>query len=108
KQTQDVLNALNLVAEFDKDDNQLFNNTGLDSIRLTDSLHFNELTIQGDTIYYYYKYTFNNIQNGWQHAIALTAFDQGDEVNNLESLESGTQPALKRVFPGMPANDDFK
>ncbi len=108
KQTQDVLNALNLVAEFDKDDNQLFNNTGLDSIRLTDSLHFNEVTIQGDTIYYYYKYTFNNIQNGWQHAIAITAFDQGDEVNNLESLESSTQPALKRVFPGMPANDDFK
>lgn len=108
KQTQDILNSLKLIAEFDRNDNQLFNNTGFAAILLPDSVTFGDTTSTGLPIYYHYKYTFNNVQNGWQHAISLTAFDQGDEVNNLQSLESSTLPALKRVFPGMPANDDFK
>lgn len=106
--TQDILTALKLVAEFDSAGNHLFNETGFDAIRLADSLTFGETTSAGDTIYYHYKYTFSNIQNGWQHAVAVTAFDQGDDVNNLQSLESSTLPTLKRVFPGMPVNNDFK
>ncbi len=107
KGTQDILRSLNLVAEYDRNDNSVFNNTGLESVRLADSVNFGEKDSDGDTIWYHYKYTFNNVQNGWQHAIAITSFDQGDEVNNLESLESSTAPSLKRVFPGMPANNDF-
>lgn len=107
KGTQDILRSLNLVAEYDRNDNTVFNNTGLESVRLTDSLNFGEKDADGDTIWYHYKYTFNNVQNGWQHAIAITSFDQGDDVNNLESLESSTAPSLKRVFPGMPVNNDF-
>jgi hypothetical protein len=106
--TQDILTALKLVAEFDSAGNHLFNETGFAAIRLADSLTFGETTSAGDTIYYHYKYTFSNIQNGWQHAVAVTAFDQGDDVNNLQSLESSTLPTLKRVFPGMPVNNDFK
>ncbi len=106
-ETQDIAKSLKLVGEFDRNDNSLFNNTGLSSIRLADSINFGEFTTTGDSIFYHYKYTFNNVQNGWQQAIALTAFDQGDAVNNLESLESSTLPNLKRVFPGMPVNDDF-
>lgn len=107
KQTQDIAKALKLVAEFDRADNTLFNNTGLQAIALKDSITFGELGPLDEPIYYHYKYTFDNLQNGWQHAIALTAFDQGDKVNNLESLESSTLPNIKRIFPGMPANDDF-
>lgn len=103
----DVISALNLVAEFDQQANTVFNNTGFNSIRLADSISFGELDNNGDSIYYFYKYSFTNLQNGWQHAIAITAFDQGDAVNNLESLESSTLPSLKRVFPGTPANDNF-
>lgn len=106
--TQDILTALKLAAEFDSAGNHLFNETGFAAIRLADSLTFGETTSAGDTIYYHYKYTFSNIQNGWQHAVAVTAFDQGDDVNNLQSLESSTLPTLKRVFPGMPVNNDFK
>ncbi len=106
--TQDILTALKLVAEFDSAGNHLFNETGFAAIRLADSLTFGDTTSAGDTIYYHYKYTFSNIQNGWQHAVAVTAFDQGDDVNNLQSLESSTLPTLKRVFPGMPVNNDFK
>jgi hypothetical protein len=106
--TQDIVKSLKLVAEFDRNDNSLFSNTSFGAIQLSDSVTFGELDSQGDTIYYFYKYTFNNIQNGWQHAIAITSFDQGDAINNLQSLESSTTPSLKRVFPGMPANDDFK
>lgn len=108
KETQDILTALKLVAEFDRDDNTYFNNTGFETIKLTDSVTFGELTLAGDTIYYHYKFTISNVQNGWQHVVAISAFDQGDEVNSLESLESSLLPSLKRVFPGMPANDNFK
>jgi hypothetical protein len=102
KGTQDITSSLKLVAEFDRNDNNLFNNTGFDSIKI------DSVTFEGDTNVYEYKYTFTNIQSGWQHAIALTAFDQGDEVNNLESLESSTLASVKRVFTGTPANDGFK
>jgi len=53
---------------------------------------------------YYYKYTINNIQNGWQTAVAVTAFDQGDPKDSLESLESSLSATLKRVFPGTIPN----
>lgn len=108
KETQDIARSLKLISEFDRGDNNLFNNTTFAEIQLADSLTFGELTNAGDTIYYHYKYTFENIQNGWQHAIAVTSFDQGDEINNLQSLESSSLPNMKRVFAGTKGNDDFK
>lgn len=108
KETQDIARSLKLISEFDRGDNNLFNNTTFAEIQLADSVTFGELTNAGDTIYYHYKYTFENIQNGWQHAIAVTSFDQGDEINNLQSLESSSLPNMKRVFAGTKGNDDFK
>ncbi len=99
----DVLRSLNVAAEYDLPDNTLFFDTGLDEVRLP-----SPVTFEGDTTVYYYRYTFENIQNGWQHAVAVTAFDRGDEVNNLESLESSPQPTLFRVFPGKPANENME
>jgi hypothetical protein len=39
--------------------------------------------------------------------VAITAYDRGEEVNNLESLESAPLASLYRVFAGKPANNGF-
>ncbi|MEZ4828947.1 MAG: hypothetical protein R3C61_22075 [Bacteroidia bacterium] len=100
--TQDIFQSLNLSGEWDIPGNEKFFETGFESIRLDDPV-----TFPGDPNAYHYKYTFRNIANGWQHVIALTAFDEGDVVNNLESLESAPLANLKRVFAGKPGNTGF-
>ena len=99
---QDVLSSLNQVGTWDVPGNGLAFDTGMEGIRLEDPV-----TFEGDTNVYHYKYTFTDIANGWQHVIALTAFDTGDEANNLISLESAQLANLKRVFAGKPANNGF-
>jgi hypothetical protein len=69
--------------------------TGLDSITLPEPVMFD-----GDTTRYFYKYTIPNTLNGWQYAVAVTAFDRGNEENNLESLESAPSANSFRVFSG--------
>jgi hypothetical protein len=91
------------VAEYDKAGNALFYDTDFASVRLG-----TPVTFEGDTTRYYYKYTFDKVLNGWQHAIAVTAFDEGDQVNNLESLESAPLANMVRAFPGKPGNDGFE
>jgi len=100
--TQDLIQALNLTGEWDIPANEISFDTGFEGIRLDDPQ-----TFEGDTVQYNYKYTFTNIANGWQHVVSLTAYDSGDEVNNLQSLESAPLSNLKRVFAGKPANDNF-
>lgn len=103
---QDVQNLsrqLQLVGSWDKKGNGLFFDNGFNAIRLPQPVYF-----EGDTVPYWYKYSFRNIANGWQHVIALTAFDEGDEVNRLESLESAPLNNLRRVFAGKPANASFE
>jgi hypothetical protein len=100
---QDVLQSLSKVGEWDIPGNGLSFDTGLEGIRLEEAA-----TFEGDTNEYWYRYTFDNISNGWQHVIALTAYDQGDQVNNLESLESAPLANLRRVFSGKPANTNFQ
>lgn len=101
--TTDILNSLKLVGEWDAKGNGIGFETGFNAVQLAQAQ-----TFEGDTTKYYYKYTFENILNGWQHIVALTAFDQGDPVNNLESLESAPLANLKHVFAGKPANTDMK
>ena len=100
--TQNIARSLKLIAEWDIAGNDEFLETGFEAIRLKELVSF-----PGDSNVYAYKYSFENIANGWQHAIALTAFDLGDEINNLESLESAPLANMKRVFAGKPANDGF-
>ncbi|MDW3649772.1 MAG: hypothetical protein R8P61_22060 [Bacteroidia bacterium] len=100
--TQDLIQALNLTGEWDIPANEISFDTGFEGIRLDDPQ-----TFEGDTVQYTYKYTFKNIANGWQHVVSLTAYDSGDEINNLQSLESAPLSNLKRVFAGKPANDNF-
>jgi hypothetical protein len=103
KDVVDIAKSLKLSAEMDKPSNGLFFDTGFDDVRLS-----TPVTFEGDTTTYYYKYTFDQVQNGWQHVVAITAFDEGDAVNNLESLESSPIANMVRAFPGKPGNTGFE
>lgn len=104
----DVVGSLNLsedlklAATFDKKDNSLFYNTGFESILLETPVTFDE-----DSTIYSHKYSINNVLDGWQYAVALTAFDEGDPESNLESLESSIISNTYRVFPGTIGNEKF-
>ena len=102
--TQDIANALKLVSQFDIPNNQFGYNNGMQHIQLPQPVYFD-----GDTTPYRYRYIFTNLPAGWQQAMAITAFDQGDPESNLSSLETSriSPVAMKRIFPGKPANDGF-
>ena len=100
--TQDIIEALQLVAEWDIPGNGESFDTGFEGIRLDEPV-----TFPGDTNVYTYRYTFDGIANGWQHVVALTAYDRGDEAQQLESLESAPLANLRRIFAGKPANEGF-
>ncbi|MDP5170992.1 MAG: hypothetical protein NWR72_12160 [Bacteroidia bacterium] len=101
--TQTIIQALKPVGQWDIPGNELSFDQGFESILLDEPI-----TFPGDTVTYRYRYTFDNIANGWQHVVALTAFDRGDEVNNLQPLESAPLANLRRVFAGKPANTNFE
>ncbi|UTW67510.1 hypothetical protein KFE94_05205 [bacterium SCSIO 12643] len=91
------------VGENDIPNNGLFYDIGFESIRLE-----KPVTFEGDTNVYVYKYSIENIQNGWQYAVAVTAFDRGNPGANLESLESSPNFNNFRVFAGKDAVEDLK
>ena len=74
-------------------------NTGLDFVRLPEPID-----IDGHT--YHYKFTNDDLLNGWQYAFAVSSFDMGDPDNNLESLESNVLLSYGRVFTGPVAGVD--
>ena len=69
--------------------------TGLNGVRLNEPV-----TFPGDPTVYHYWIEDTNLNNGWQYAYAVTAYDRGDEANNLESLETSKRPTTVTVFPG--------
>ncbi|MBL4708791.1 MAG: hypothetical protein JKY48_10185, partial [Flavobacteriales bacterium] len=104
------------IAEYDVKGNGIANEVGLAPIQLQNpiiimnngsvvgfdsalTLGIDRFTLK-DTNLYTYGHTINNVLNGWQYAVALSAFDTGDEVQNLESLESSLLANNFRVFPG--------
>jgi hypothetical protein len=98
-----VQQSLVLYKQYDVKGNQIFFDTGFDSIRLNQPVQF-----EGDTNIYSYKLRINNILNGWQYAISVTSFDRGDQENGISSLESSALGVLKRVYPGIKPNKDMK
>lgn len=100
---QDLSRDLIKIADFDLSGNGLFNETGFERILLKEPVQF-----EGDDKTYVYKFSIDNILNGWQYALAVTAFDRGNEESNLESLESSRLGNLYRAFPGKPANGSIK
>ncbi|MCO4807131.1 MAG: hypothetical protein KC456_11110 [Flavobacteriales bacterium] len=105
----DVANSLNLTealklaASFDTENNNLFYDSGFESVLLE-----NPATFEGDSNTYHYKYSINGLVNGWQYIVAITAFDRGDNESNLESLESSLLGNNFRVFPGTLENSKFE
>lgn len=102
KEVVDVLNELKLIAQFDRSGNGIGYDNGFSAIRLPEPKYF-----PGDPTPYVYMYEIKGVTNGWQHAIALTAFDEGEPSRNLEPLESSKQAALRRVFAGASPNKGF-
>ncbi len=100
-ESQDINASLVKIAEFDSMGNEIGFNSGFGFIELDEPMKF-----AGDDTEYWYKFEIDNQLNGWQYIYSVTAFDQGDPVNNLESLESGPLANLKKVIPGTPPNDD--
>lgn len=100
-EAQNLVSELIKVAEFDSMENNIGLNTGFAQVELTDPVTFN-----GDSTEYYYKFEIDNLLNGWQYVFTVTAFDEGDTENNLESLESSLLSNAQRVLPGTPANTD--
>ncbi|MEX2596412.1 MAG: hypothetical protein WEC59_05715 [Salibacteraceae bacterium] len=98
----DLNSDMHLIARYDLEDNRLFYDTGLNPLVLENPIQFEE-----DSNNYVYKYSINGLVNGWQYAVSLTAFDSGDEGNNLESLESSLLSNTWRVFPGTETNERF-
>ncbi len=99
----DLTNNLTLIAQYDNPGNGLFFETGFESIRLDEAVFF-----PGDTNEYIYKYTIDNVSNGWQYAVAISAFDTGDEERGIASLESSFLINDFRAFTGTAPNDDIE
>ncbi|MBI1806338.1 MAG: hypothetical protein HYR76_04725 [Ignavibacteria bacterium] len=91
-----VLN-LSLIGEFDRADDNIGYNTGFGRI-LMDSA----VTFEGDSIKYWYRFPPKGAEvthlNGWQYLYGVSAYDKGDSINNVPSLESAK--FLERVIPG--------
>lgn len=101
-QSADLARDLKVIGAFDLEGNGLFYDSSLEGIQLETPVQF-----ENDTNLYSYKYSIDGLVNGWQYAVALTAFDRGDESNNLGSLESSILSNAFRVFPGTDINERF-
>ena len=100
--TQNLSEDLNLVAQYDIPGNGISFETGFNAVRLDQPVYFDN-----DSTPYYYKYTLNNVSNGWQYAVSVTAFDRGDEERGIQSLESSAIASDLRAFPGLNPNADI-
>jgi hypothetical protein len=103
KSSVDLQNNYEMAGEWDLSGNTIGFDTGLESIRLPKDTLF-----EGDSVKYRYHFRFSALQNGWQHAIAMTSFDKGSSKNNLGPLETARSANQFLVFPGSKANSDIK
>lgn len=97
-----LLEDLVQVAEYDIANNGFANEVGLGAIQLEQPQRF-----EGDPTFYNYRYTIKNVLSGWQYAVAVSAFDRGNEEQNLEPLESSLLGNNFRVYPGTQKNADI-
>lgn len=99
----DLQNSYELIGEWDTEGNTVAYNSGFSKIRLP-----NDTLFVGDPTPYRYRYSFSALQNGWQHAVALTAFDRGSAKNNLGPLETSQRSNQFFVFPGTTPNQNIE
>jgi hypothetical protein len=91
------------IAEYDIAGNGYNYETGFAAVKLAQPV-----TFDGDPLVYTYKYTIDNILNGWQYAVSVTAFDRGNEESKLESLESSPLANNFRAYAGKPVNKNLE
>lgn len=93
---------LRLLAQFDKDtapnDSAGFN-TGFTAVRIPGGID-----IEGVT--YHYKFTVDNLRDGFKYWTAVTAYDLG--TPDIESLESGVSQNEQMVVPGPAPGESTK
>ncbi|MEO1023466.1 MAG: hypothetical protein AAFW89_13055 [Bacteroidota bacterium] len=99
---EDLNPQARLIREFDTDGNDVGFNTGFSEIELE-----TPVTFEGDTTTYYYAFEINDLLSGWQYELSVTAFDNGSDVFEIESLETSPNVNGVRVFPGTPVNANF-
>lgn len=100
KNPENFLLSMQMIGEYDRNDNSIGYNTGFASIRLDTPKIFISGT---DTVVCRYQFppkgdAVTNL-NGWQYLYGVSAFDGGDSINGLPSLESAK--IIKRVVPGV-------
>ncbi len=92
---QNLSNNNNLIAQWDSTGNAVGFNNGFEAIQLSQPV-----TFDGDPVSYRFKYTMDNILNGWQYQFTVTAFDKGDKTLKIDELESSFTENEYRVFAG--------
>ena len=90
-----ILGEAGLIAQYDRPGNEVGFNNGFEAVRLDEPV-----TFPGDPTTYEYRFVADGLLDGWQYAFAVTAFDEGDTVSGLRSLESAVASNAVRVFPG--------
>jgi hypothetical protein len=90
-----VFGEATLVAQYDEAGNNTGFNNGFSEIRLNEPV-----TFPGDTTEYWYRFTSDDLLDGWQYAFAVTAIDEGDLEAGLPSFESSRNANAVRAFPG--------
>ncbi len=100
---EEFLLNMSLIAEYDIPGNNIGYDVGFSKILLPEAKYF-----PGDTVAYWYRFPPPDMGlthlNGWQYLYGITAYDRGDSVNKLPSLESAK--VLKRVVAGtVPTSD---
>ncbi len=98
-QVLDLTNSLQLYQDFNKDSTLAYR---------TRLPRKGTYVFEGDTTVYRYKLDIAGLPAGWQHVLAISAYDSGNASTGLQSLESAPLEAVYRVFPGTPANADPK
>ena len=91
--------SLNMIADFDRVDDNIGYNTGFGQIKMSDSIMFPDDQLH--TVYWYrYPSASDSITNlnGWQYLYGVSAYDQGDSAIGVASLESAK--VLVRAIPG--------
>lgn len=93
-----LIEQRNLIAQWDSAGNNIGYNNGFSAITLPQAKYFDN-----DTTPYTFKYTIDNLQNGWQYLFILTAFDEGDKELVLDPLESSFTENAFSVYSGSNA-----
>lgn len=92
-----------VIREYDTPGNDVGFNTGFSEVRLDEPV-----TFPNDDTEYWYRFEVDGLLSGWQYQFSVTSFDFGSEQFAIESLETSPNQNAIRVFPGTPANEQFR